>query len=65
MLERLAKWWTTQVDIQTLEHLDDRMLEDMGLVREEIRRCVRGSAFDSPSVSSVQRYSEAGTCREV
>ena len=47
MLKRLAIWWRTQRDLQTLEGLDDRMLADMGLSRENIRRRVRGDQPDS------------------
>ena len=40
MWERLVKWWDLREDVRTLRGLDDRMLEDMGLSRAEIRACV-------------------------
>ena len=47
MLKRLAIWWRSKRDIQTLEGLDDRMLADMGLSRENIRVRVRGDIPNS------------------
>jgi uncharacterized protein YjiS (DUF1127 family) len=66
MLKRLAMWWTTQRDIQTLEGLDDRMLADMGLSREAIRRRVRGDKPDGAghSLPPCPSFSWAGNrCR--
>lgn len=44
MLDRLTRWWRTEEDVQLLESLSDRMLEDMGIPREEIRPRVRAPA---------------------
>ena len=44
MWKRLAAWWDRSEDVRTLRGLDDRMLEDMGLTRAEIRPRVMGEA---------------------
>jgi hypothetical protein len=49
MWKRLAKWWDLQEDVRTLRGLDDRMLEDMGLTRAEIRgRVMAEAGEDAP-----------------
>ncbi len=42
MLEQLSKWWSDLGAEAELRWLDDRMLADMGIEREEIRARVRG-----------------------
>ena len=42
MWERFVNWWERQDDILTLEGMSDRMLEDMGLARRDLRRRLRG-----------------------
>lgn len=42
MLERLARWWKYQLDVQRLEALDSHLLADMGLTTEDLKDRVRG-----------------------
>ena len=44
MWERFMRWWDLREDVHVLRGLDDRMLEDMGLTRGEIRRRVTAGA---------------------
>ena len=46
MWERLARWWDLREDVRVLQGLDDRMLEDMGLTRGEIRPRVMARTED-------------------
>ena len=66
MLERLPTWLARQDDLFTLMGMDDRMLADMGLSREAIRRRVRADNADGGShfLPSCPAFSSAGSqCR--
>jgi len=52
MWKRLAAWWDLSEDVRTLRDLDDRMLEDMGLARAQIRSRVMGRAGAGPAKAS-------------
>lgn len=39
---RLARWLKTDNDIRRLKHMDDYLLSDMGIERDEIVTRVRG-----------------------
>ena len=42
LISQLKDWWTVQGGIERLAHLDDRLLADLGIEREDIPRYVRG-----------------------
>jgi uncharacterized protein YjiS (DUF1127 family) len=48
MLKRPATWWARETAIQRLMDLDDRMLDDMGVAREEIRERVLAPEPSAP-----------------
>lgn len=42
MLKRLHRWWKRERDVWSLARLDDRLLSDIGLSRDDLReRLVR------------------------
>lgn len=42
MWKEIARWWANQATVDLLRGFDDRMLQDMGLTREDIRDRVAG-----------------------
>lgn len=42
VFETLRQWRSKQVAIDALSHMDDRMLNDIGIRRSEISKYVRG-----------------------
>lgn len=42
LISQLKDWWAVQGGIERLAHLDDRLLADLGIEREDIPRYVRG-----------------------
>lgn len=54
LISQLKDWWTVQGGIERLAHLDDRLLADLGIEREDIPRYVRGELLKpaDPPVAS-------------
>lgn len=44
MWKRIKHWWQAEGDLAQLQGVSNRMLEDMGLDREELRASVMGEA---------------------
>lgn len=56
LISRLRDWWLIQGGIERLVHLDDRLLADLGIEREDIPRYVRGELLkpaDPPAPAPV------------
>ncbi len=67
MWRRLKSWCAADLAVQHLYHLDDRLLADMGLQREDLRDRVmgRGQNPGSPEedAAGLQKLSFKSTCR--
>lgn len=44
MLNQIRTWWTATGDLARLQGMDDRMLDDMGVNRDDLRDRVLGRA---------------------
>jgi uncharacterized protein YjiS (DUF1127 family) len=42
LADRIAEWWRLRCDVRRLTAIDDRLLEDIGVGREEIAARVKG-----------------------
>ena len=57
MLNRIRAWWNATGDFARLQGMDDRMLQDMGVTRDDLYDRVLGRAAamrpDSPRSASL------------
>lgn len=62
MWQRIKQWWRAEGDLAQLRGVSSRMLEDMGLEREELRARVMGET-DAPGVMSCSCQPAGGLVR--
>jgi uncharacterized protein YjiS (DUF1127 family) len=62
MWEWLVDWWAIDLDRQRLKALDDRLLADMGLDREDIDRRVKAADAPPAPKAAVPQAQAANDC---
>jgi hypothetical protein len=52
MWKRLMSWLERDLAVQHLENLEDRMLADIGVTRDDLREQVMGTAPEAPKAKT-------------
>ena len=52
MWNRILWWWRAEGDLAQLQGVSDRMLDDMGLSREDLRDRVMGESRPAPDATA-------------